>query len=131
MGWQIDPFGHSRENARLFDWLGFDGLFFARNDFRDKDQRMINKTLDMIWKTGETLPGLESELYTEVQIHHYEAPPGYCYDTLCQDEPIMDDPNLHDFNAVRLIDDFLKIVKQFFNFFYESHKFLHDCYKSF
>ena len=128
MGWQIDPFGHSRENARLFDWLGFDGLFFARNDFRDKDQRMINKTLDMIWKTGETLPGLESELYTEVQIHHYEAPPGYCYDTLCQDEPIMDDPNLHDFNAVRLIDDFLKIVKQDFELFKEGPAKKHLIY---
>ena len=52
VGWQIDPFGHSSENARLFDWMGFDGLFFARNDYRDKDQRMENKTLDMIWNTG-------------------------------------------------------------------------------
>ena len=51
-GWQIDPFGHSRENARLFDWMGLDGLFFARNDYRDKAQRMENKTLDMIWKAG-------------------------------------------------------------------------------
>ena len=53
VGWQIDPFGHSRENARLFDWMGFDGLFFARNDYRDKDQRIINKTLDMIWNAGK------------------------------------------------------------------------------
>lgn len=61
VGWQIDPFGHSRENARLFDWFGFDGLFFARNDYRDKGQRMTNKTLDMIWKAGETLPGLSKQ----------------------------------------------------------------------
>ena len=53
VGWQIDPFGHSRENARLFHWMGFDGLFFARNDYRDKEQRIINKTLDMIWNAGE------------------------------------------------------------------------------
>ena len=32
--------------------MGLDGLFFARNDYRDKDQRMENKTLDMIWKAG-------------------------------------------------------------------------------
>ncbi len=37
--------------------MGFDGLFFARNDYRDKGQRMENKTLDMIWNAGETLPG--------------------------------------------------------------------------
>ena len=58
IGWQIDDFGHSRENARLFTWLGFEGLFFARNDYRDKGQRMENKTLDMIWNGGETIPGL-------------------------------------------------------------------------
>ena len=32
--------------------MGLDGLFFARNDYRDKEQRMENKTLDMIWKAG-------------------------------------------------------------------------------
>ena len=65
----------------------------------------------MIWKAGETLPGLDSELYTEIQIHHYEAPPGFCYDSLCTDEPIMDDTNLHDYNKDRLIDKFISQVK--------------------
>ena len=58
IGWQIDPFGHSSENARLFKWLGFDGLFFARNDYREKEQMVTNKSLDLIWNAGETLPGL-------------------------------------------------------------------------
>jgi len=30
--------------------MGFDGLFFARADYRDKDQRKMNKTLQMIWQ---------------------------------------------------------------------------------
>ena len=60
IGWQIDPFGHSSENARLFKWLGFDGLFFARNDYREKEQMIANKTLDLIWNAGETLPGLST-----------------------------------------------------------------------
>ena len=60
IGWQIDPFGHSSENARLFKWLGFDGLFFARNDYREKEQMIANKTLDLIWNAGETLPGLSA-----------------------------------------------------------------------
>ena len=29
--------------------MGFDGLFFARADYRDKDQRKENKTLQMVW----------------------------------------------------------------------------------
>ena len=33
---QVDPFGHSKEQASLFAGLGFDGLFFARLDWRDK-----------------------------------------------------------------------------------------------
>ncbi len=34
IGWQIDPFGHSREQASIFAQLGFDGLFFGRLDYR-------------------------------------------------------------------------------------------------
>ena len=32
VGWQLDPFGHSNTNARLYAEMGFDGLFFARLD---------------------------------------------------------------------------------------------------
>jgi hypothetical protein len=83
IGWQIDPFGHSSENARLFKWLGFDGLFFARNDYREKEQMIANKSLDLIWNAGETLPGLSKYyfLYTTTtkypayyRIHHMFSP---------------------------------------------------------
>mmetsp|Transcript_29548 Transcript_29548/g.45022 ORF Transcript_29548/g.45022 Transcript_29548/m.45022 type:complete len:181 (-) Transcript_29548:2541-3083(-) len=32
IGWQIDPFGHSNANIRLFADMGFDAWFFARMD---------------------------------------------------------------------------------------------------
>ena len=34
VAWQIDPFGHSKEQANLFAEMAFDGLFFGRLDYR-------------------------------------------------------------------------------------------------
>ena len=36
IGWQLDPFGHSTTQARLFAEMGFDAIFFARADYQDK-----------------------------------------------------------------------------------------------
>jgi len=36
VAWQIDPFGHSAEQASLFSLMSFDGLFFGRLDEADK-----------------------------------------------------------------------------------------------
>ena len=33
--------------------MGFDGLFFGRLDYADKDKRLDTKTMEMIWK-GES-----------------------------------------------------------------------------
>lgn len=49
MAWQIDPFGHSRELASLFAQMGYDGLFFGRIDYQDKEFRKQNKDMEMIW----------------------------------------------------------------------------------
>ncbi len=68
----------------------------------------------------DTNCSLDTELYTEVQIHHYEAPPGYCFDTLCQDDPIMDNPQLHDYNKDEKIDRFIEWCKEDFGFFKEG-----------
>lgn len=63
IGWQIDPFGHSREMANLFAQMNFDGLFFSRLDNEDKDIRTRNKTLELVWKGSDDL-GKSSHLFT-------------------------------------------------------------------
>lgn len=55
VGWQIDPFGHARETASLFAQFGFDGLFFARLDYQDKNTRLQSKTMEMIWEGSPSL----------------------------------------------------------------------------
>lgn len=55
VSWQIDPFGHSREQASLFARMGFDGLFIGRLDFQDKAERLMSKTPEMIWKSSANL----------------------------------------------------------------------------
>jgi lysosomal alpha-mannosidase len=42
VGWHIDPFGHQNSQASLFSQMGFNGMFFGRADYQDKDQRLVD-----------------------------------------------------------------------------------------
>ncbi|CAF1013919.1 unnamed protein product [Didymodactylos carnosus] len=98
IGWQIDPFGHSRELASLFAQMGFDGLFFGRADYEDYKQRNKTKTMEMVWKASANLDR-QSWLFTGVLPNGYNPPDGFCFDLFCDEQPIMDDPRLHDYNV--------------------------------
>lgn len=89
VGWQIDPFGHSREQASLFAQMGYDGLFFGRLDYQDKSRRMEHRELEMVWHGSANL-GDSGKLFTGVLYNNYGPPPGFCFDILCADEPIID-----------------------------------------
>lgn len=52
VGWQIDPFGHSREQASIFAQMGYDGVFLTRLDYQDKINRLATKTMEMMWKSN-------------------------------------------------------------------------------
>jgi alpha-mannosidase len=57
VGWQLDPFGHSSTNARLYAEMGLDALIFARLDRIEKSKRMSNKSLEYIWQPHFDLLG--------------------------------------------------------------------------
>lgn len=55
VGWQIDPFGHSREMASIFAQLGYDGLLLGRIDYQDKKYRFTTKHAEGVWLGSESL----------------------------------------------------------------------------
>ncbi|XP_058798007.1 lysosomal alpha-mannosidase-like isoform X1 [Phymastichus coffea] len=109
IGWQIDPFGHSREQASIFAQLGFDGMLLNRIDYQDKEQRLQNKTMEFIWEANPSL-GQRGNLFTTVLYNHYSAPPGFCFDILCRDEPMIDDTESPDFNIDKKVKAFLEFA---------------------
>ncbi|XP_011151265.1 lysosomal alpha-mannosidase isoform X1 [Harpegnathos saltator] len=107
IGWQIDPFGHSREQASLFAQMGFDGMLFGRIDYQDKAKRLREKSMEFIWKSSPSL-GQRADLFTAAMFNTYSPPPGFCFDVLCADEPMIDDPDSPDYNIDARIEVFLK-----------------------
>ncbi|KAK7789693.1 hypothetical protein R5R35_011514 [Gryllus longicercus] len=110
VGWQIDPFGHSREMASIFAQMGYDGLFFGRLDYQDKMNRLSSKTAEMVWQASDNL-GKDAELFTHALYNHYSPPPGFCFDVLCDDEPIIDDKHSPDYNVDNRVERFLAFVQ--------------------
>ncbi|XP_025265136.1 lysosomal alpha-mannosidase isoform X1 [Camponotus floridanus] len=106
IGWQIDPFGHSREQASLFAQMGFDGMLFGRIDYQDKSKRLNDQSMEFIWKSSPSL-GKRANLFTTAMYNTYSPPPGFCFDVLCADEPMIDDPDSPDYNIEKRVDLFL------------------------
>ena len=99
IGWQIDPFGHSNANARLFAEMGFDAWFFARLDYKDKEKRMNEKSLEWIWMPNEESLGKDVNILTHTLYAHYSSPQGLAFDILARDEPWVNDEKSDTFNA--------------------------------
>ncbi|KAK7602000.1 hypothetical protein V9T40_009441 [Parthenolecanium corni] len=118
--WQIDPFGHSSEVAIEFAEMGFDGLFVGRIDHDDHKTRKSSKTMEMIWKPDPSL-GEAGELFTSVLYDLYTAPPGFCFDVFCSDEPIMDNKKLHGYNVDERVKRFESIMKEYSSVFKSRH----------
>ncbi|XP_060520801.1 lysosomal alpha-mannosidase-like [Cylas formicarius] len=98
MGWQIDPFGHSNEMASIFASIGFDGLILGRIDYQDRSARMATKAMDMVWR-GSASGGESSDIFTSVLYNMYDAPPGFCFDLFCDDQPIVDNEKSPEYNV--------------------------------
>ena len=102
VGWQIDPFGHSKTHAWLSANVGFDALYFGRIDYQDRALRMKEKRLEFVWSGSYSNPGSNNEVFTGAfSSGNYGPPAGFCFDSscvYCRDDPIVDDKMLETYN---------------------------------
>ena len=115
VGWQIDPFGHSNTHAWLSSEVGFDALYFGRIDYQDKEKRMAEKNMEMVWKGSESMP--EAQVFTGAFTSgNYGPPEGFCFDapggTWCADDPIVDDETLSTYNMDTKVPQFIQALEQ-------------------
>ena len=110
IGWQLDPFGHSATQASLLtSETGFNALYLGRIDYQDLQKRYDDRSCEGIWDSSLNLP--ENSIFwglTGSFSGNYGAPAGFCFDILCDDDPLygMEDKALQ----ARMID-FLHQVK--------------------
>ena len=91
--------------------MGFDGLFFGRLDWADKHKRLQEKSMEMMWEASESL-GKSSWLFTGALHNGYGPPDGFCFDEMCGDEPIMDDPRLKVYPREGICQLNCKVIKK-------------------
>ena len=76
--------------------------------FRDKSRRMSSKEMEMIWYSNKNN---SQHLFTGINYNVYGPPPDFCWDLLCNDEPLVDDPESHSFNLDRRLSQLVKYVR--------------------
>ena len=80
IGWQLDAFGHSVANARIFAELGIEALVFARMPNDKLQEWALQKQKDFVWRPEFATTSEESPaLFTHVLFDHYSAPDGFNY----------------------------------------------------
>ncbi|XP_052749154.1 lysosomal alpha-mannosidase-like [Galleria mellonella] len=109
--WQIDTYGHTREQASLLAQMGYDGLFIGRVDHKERDAMIEEDRLEFMWRGSDVL-GKMSDIMSHTLFNLYNAPERFCFDFLCNDEPIIDDPDSKVYNAHKRVNDFISQIEK-------------------
>ncbi|KAL0809393.1 hypothetical protein ABMA28_011582 [Loxostege sticticalis] len=109
--WQIDTYGHTREQASLLAQMGFDGLFVGRVDHKEREAMIEEDRMEFMWRGSDVL-GKMSDIMSHTLFNLYNAPDGFCFDFLCNDEPIIDDPDNKVYNAEARVNDFIAQIER-------------------
>ncbi|KAM6216779.1 LOW QUALITY PROTEIN: lysosomal alpha-mannosidase-like [Rhynchocyon petersi] len=110
VAWQIDPFGYSREQASLLAQMGFDGVFLGRVDNQDKHWREEAREMELVWQGSSSLRPPAADLFTIVHPNTYQPPQGFGWDVLCDDAPVVDELGNAEYNADKVVKNFLEVA---------------------
>nr|XP_022902063.1 lysosomal alpha-mannosidase-like [Onthophagus taurus] len=105
--WQVDTFGHSREMAKIFAEMSYEAIFIGRLDHQDRQQRFYSKTPELIWQTSSSL---DSKIFVSIIFNGYTSPFLFCFDFLCNDNPIVDDDSSPEYNLDGMIARFAEYI---------------------
>jgi len=112
IGWDIDTFGHSDTNTRLFSEMGFDAMFFSRLDHNDKKWRSENEAMTFLWRPGSNHFGKQHQILTYVWPFDYCYPEGfYSGESYSTDDEFVGDPTLTSFNADEKMTKFVNYIQ--------------------
>ncbi|XP_076428082.1 lysosomal alpha-mannosidase-like isoform X2 [Peromyscus maniculatus bairdii] len=105
--------------------MGFDGFFLGRIDYQDKLLRKKELKMEEVWRASASLKPPIADLFTGVLPHTYDPPENLCWDVLCGNSPIMEDPRSPQYNADTWVSYFLQLAslqQQYYrtNFHYED-----------
>ncbi|KAL1490680.1 hypothetical protein ABEB36_013335 [Hypothenemus hampei] len=95
IAWQIDPFGHTREHGSMMTKMAFDALFFGHD----------HVIFGSAFGSDNT----------------YHTPGGLCWDYLCSDDAIDDDPSSPGYNVNVKITSFVNDVKNYAKYYKTNH----------
>uniref|UniRef100_A0AC34GX20 Alpha-mannosidase n=1 Tax=Panagrolaimus sp. ES5 TaxID=591445 RepID=A0AC34GX20_9BILA len=107
IGWQLDPFGHSREHGNILAMLGYEALYVARIHHLEQDVRVKEKRLEFNWYPSNENPS--RKLFTGSLINLYTDPPTFCFDADCIDPPVVANPKFDNYN----VDDVISRLKAY------------------
>jgi len=109
IGWNLDSFGHSSTNARVFADLGFEAQFFARLDRMDKQQRVKEHAMEYIWRPFSKHFGTQKQILTSLFQDHYCWIPDFAVN---DNDAFETDPTLASFNAEEKMVQFVNYIHE-------------------
>ncbi|CAK5048380.1 unnamed protein product [Meloidogyne enterolobii] len=93
--------------------IGYEALFFSRMHYLELENRIKNKSLEMLWQTDENGDATRSLFTSTFSRGTYTQPKGFCFDPTCPyPDFIIDNPELEGYNIDQKLNDFLNIVNE-------------------